>query len=112
MAMLSAAGEAYCHAQTQLRFSCIMCVDVAGVQLMEAAAARCKDSTALFPEHRYNDDPNTTLLSRWQCILVIAHLPAGPTGYWHYAGTSPVHPTDTQASTAVLACAVLCCAAL
>lgn len=67
LAMLSAAAEAYRHAQTQLRFSCIMCVDVAGVRLMEAAAARCRDDSALFPEHRYvawDDEPeHTTQLS-------------------------------------------------
>lgn len=52
LAMLSAAARAYQHAQTQLRFSCIMCVDVAGVKLVEAAAERCRSSSALFPEHR------------------------------------------------------------
>jgi hypothetical protein len=30
-----------------------MCVDVAGVRLLEAAAERCRSSSALFPEHRY-----------------------------------------------------------
>jgi hypothetical protein len=52
LAMLSAAAAAFRHAQTQLRFSCIMCVDVAGVQLMEAAAAACRSGCALFPELR------------------------------------------------------------
>lgn len=52
LSMLSAAAAAFRHAQTRLRFSCIMCVDVAGVQLMEAAAVRCRTGAALFPELR------------------------------------------------------------
>lgn len=50
--MLAAAAEAYRHAMTELRFSCMMCLDVAGVRLLEAAAGRCRDSSWLFPEHR------------------------------------------------------------
>lgn len=56
LTMLAAAAEAYRHAHTQLRFSCIMCLDVAAVGLMEAAAQRCRDSSSLFPEHRYGTE--------------------------------------------------------
>lgn len=52
LSMLSAAAEAYRHAQRQLRFSCIMCLDVASTQLVSAAEERGRQTAVLFPEHR------------------------------------------------------------
>src|SRR5690242_10487125 len=70
--MLAAAAEAYRHAQMQLRFSCIMCLDVAAVRLMEAAAERCRQSSSLFPEHRYSGRLAGCSMQRPQCIAGMA----------------------------------------
>jgi hypothetical protein len=50
--MLSAAASAHRHAQAQLRFSNIMCLDVGSCRLVQAAAEAAQRGAALFPEHR------------------------------------------------------------
>lgn len=62
MQMLSAAAAAW-RAGQRLRFSSMLCLDVAGRRLLNAAAEKGRTGRGLFPEHRYVLQPTTLVLS-------------------------------------------------